>query len=63
MYPLTIISIIEPPMEICEVTVGQLVDMGFPREACTKAVFHTKNQGVEVAMNWIMEHIDDPGRL
>ncbi|XP_059141257.1 ubiquitin carboxyl-terminal hydrolase 5-like isoform X2 [Physella acuta] len=50
----------EPPMEICEVTVGQLVDMGFPKEACTKAVFHTKNQGVEVAMNWIMEHIDDP---
>ncbi|CAL1541737.1 unnamed protein product [Lymnaea stagnalis] len=50
----------EPPMEICEATVGQLVDMGFPREACRKAVFHTKNLGVEVAMNWVMEHMDDP---
>ncbi|XP_055864421.1 ubiquitin carboxyl-terminal hydrolase 5-like isoform X2 [Biomphalaria glabrata] len=50
----------EPPMEICEITVGQLVDMGFPREACRKAVFKTKNQGVEAAMNWVMEHMEDP---
>lgn len=48
-------------MEICEATVSQLVDMGFPTDACRRAVFHTKNTGVEAAMNWVMEHIDDPG--
>ena len=48
-------------MEISEATVTQLMDMGFPREACKRAVFHTKNQGAEAAMNWVMEHMDDPG--
>ncbi|KAH9525074.1 Ubiquitin carboxyl-terminal hydrolase 5, partial [Bulinus truncatus] len=50
----------EPPMEICEITVGQLADMGFPREGCRKAVFKTKNQGLEAALNWVMEHMSDP---
>lgn len=36
--------------------------MGFPVEACRKAVYHTKNAGIETAMNWVMEHMDDPGR-
>ena len=48
---------------IDEGTVSQLMDMGFPIEACKKAVFNTGNNGVEVAMNWVMEHMDDPGRL
>jgi len=47
---------------IDEGTVAQLMDMGFPIEACKKAVFNTGNNGVEVAMNWVMEHMDDPGR-
>lgn len=41
--------------------VMQLVDMGFPMEACRKAVYHTKNSGIEAASNWVMEHMDDPG--
>jgi len=41
--------------------VMQLVDMGFPLEACKKAVYNTRNNGIEEAMNWIMEHLDDPG--
>lgn len=49
----------EPPLEISEATVTQLMDMGFPIEACKRAVFHTKNQGAEAAMNWVMEHMDD----
>ncbi|BFZ23849.1 hypothetical protein BsWGS_26888 [Bradybaena similaris] len=49
----------EPQVDICEATVTQLMDMGFPFEACRKAVYHTKNSGVEPAMNWVMEHIDD----
>jgi uncharacterized UBP type Zn finger protein len=41
--------------------VQQLVDMGFPEDACKKAVYLTKNSGVEAAMQWVMEHIGDPG--
>ena len=42
--------------------VSQLADMGFHVEACKKGVFHTKNAGVEPAMNWVMAHMDDPGK-
>lgn len=41
--------------------VFQLVEMGFPMEACKKAVFNTNNSGLESAMNWVMEHMEDPG--
>jgi ubiquitin carboxyl-terminal hydrolase 5/13 len=36
--------------------------MGFPIEACKKAVFNTNNSGLESAMNWVMEHMEDPGK-
>ncbi|XP_041479987.1 ubiquitin carboxyl-terminal hydrolase 5-like [Lytechinus variegatus] len=49
-----------PEPVIDEATVGQLADMGFPREACRKAVYHTNNMGSEAAMNWIFEHSQDP---
>lgn len=39
----------------------QLVSMGFDVEGCKKAVYHTHNQGVEPAMNWVLEHMGDPG--
>ena len=39
----------------------QLVSMGFNMEGCKKAVYHTHNQGVEPAMNWVLEHMGDPG--
>lgn len=39
--------------------IAQLVDIGFPLEACKKAVHFTNNQGVEPAMNWIFEHSQD----
>lgn len=42
-------------------TVSQLCDMGFPPEACRKAVYYTGNTGIDSAMNWLMGHIDDPG--
>jgi ubiquitin carboxyl-terminal hydrolase 5/13 len=47
-------------VEIDEGIVMQLVSMGFDIEGCKKAVFHTKNQGVEPAMNWVLEHMGDP---
>ncbi|XP_070182995.1 ubiquitin carboxyl-terminal hydrolase 5-like [Littorina saxatilis] len=50
----------QPEIRIDEGMVAQLVDMGFPLEGCRKAVYHTKSQGIEPAMNWVMEHMGDP---
>lgn len=38
----------------------QLKDMGFPEEACKRAIFFTQNSGIESSTQWIMEHIGDP---
>jgi len=48
-------------VNVDEAVVGQLVDMGFPRNACIKGVHFSNNTGIEAAMNWIMEHMNDPG--
>ncbi|KAI9031682.1 hypothetical protein CLU79DRAFT_694306, partial [Phycomyces nitens] len=40
--------------------VEQLMSMGFPEARCQKALINTGNNGAEVAMNWIFEHMDDP---
>ena len=48
-------------VQIDEGVVAQLVEMGFNVEGCKKAVFNTNNSGVEAAMNWVMEHMGDPG--
>ncbi|XP_043203886.1 ubiquitin carboxyl-terminal hydrolase 5-like [Amphibalanus amphitrite] len=39
--------------------ISQLTEMGFPEEACKRAVYTTQNSGVEAAMAWIMEHMTD----
>lgn len=44
-------------------TVSQLCEMGFPLEACRKAVYYTGNTGIDAAMNWVMGHMDDAGLL
>lgn len=44
-----------------EAIVQQLVEMGFPRERSIKAAVKTNNAGAEPAMNWLIEHMDDPG--
>lgn len=36
------------------------MDMGFPPNACQKALFFTENSGLEAATQWVMEHITDP---
>jgi ubiquitin carboxyl-terminal hydrolase 5/13 len=33
--------------------------MGFSRNGCSRALYETKNSGVEAAMNWVMEHMGD----
>ncbi|KAJ9588235.1 hypothetical protein L9F63_018399, partial [Diploptera punctata] len=48
-----------PPPVFNEEVLQQLIDMGFPPEACKKAVYFTDNKGVEPATNWVMEHIAD----
>ncbi|KRT81918.1 Peptidase, partial [Oryctes borbonicus] len=35
------------------------INLGFPPEACKRAVFFTQNSGLEAATTWIMEHITD----
>ncbi|XP_039343783.1 ubiquitin carboxyl-terminal hydrolase 13 isoform X2 [Mauremys reevesii] len=49
----------EPP-DMDESSVMQLAEMGFPLEACRKAVYYTGNMGAEVAFNWIIAHMEEP---
>ena len=37
----------------------QISEMGFSVEACRKAVHFTGNQGSDLAINWVMEHMTD----
>ncbi|XP_061493373.1 ubiquitin carboxyl-terminal hydrolase 13 isoform X2 [Rhineura floridana] len=46
--------------DIDESSVMQLAEMGFPLEACRKAVYYTGNMGPEVAFNWIIAHMEEP---
>ncbi|XP_077311986.1 UBX domain-containing protein 1 [Lithobates pipiens] len=41
-------------------TLESLLEMGFPQTRAEKAVSATGNQGIESAMDWLMEHEDDP---
>ncbi len=51
-----------PAPEIDEAAVMQLAEMGFPLEACRKAVYYTGNMGPEMAFNWIIAHMEEPGK-
>lgn len=51
-----------PAPEIDEASVMQLAEMGFPLEACRKAVYYTGNMGAEMAFNWIIAHMEEPGK-
>ncbi|CAL9696147.1 unnamed protein product [Knipowitschia caucasica] len=52
-------SSIDSP-EIDETSAMQLAEMGFPLEACRKAVYYTGNMGPEMAFNWIIAHMEEP---
>lgn len=53
--------IAEPSVD--EAAVEQLMAMGFPRNRCMRALINTGNNGAEVAMNWLFEHMEDPGMV
>jgi len=48
----------EPTVD--EAVLNQLIVMGFPEIRCKKALIATGNNGVDMAMNWLLEHMDDP---
>lgn len=54
----------EPPseggnFEYNEALLYQLCDMGFPVDGCKRALYYTQNEGIDGAMNWVMEHMND----
>jgi uncharacterized UBP type Zn finger protein len=42
--------------------VSQLEAMGFPTVRCQKALLATGNSGADMAMTWLFEHMEDPGK-
>jgi ubiquitin carboxyl-terminal hydrolase 5/13 len=40
----------------------QLLSMGFSETRSRKALLATNNSGAEIAMEWLLEHLEDPGR-
>ena len=47
--------------QVDEDALNQLLAMGFPEVRCRKALIKTGNNGPDVAMNWLFEHMEDPG--
>lgn len=51
---------VTPPPPVYDVVLlNQLTDMGFPPNACKRALYFTENRSLEAATNWVMEHIAD----
>jgi ubiquitin carboxyl-terminal hydrolase 5/13 len=51
----------QPQVQVDAETLSMLESMGFPTENCRKALIATGNIGAEAAMEWLINHIDDPG--
>lgn len=50
----------KPPVFIPDpMLLSQIEVMGFPTEACKKALYFTQNSGLDQASTWLMEHISD----
>lgn len=50
--------VVQPP-SYDPTVMASLIEMGFPENACKRALYFTQNSGVETAMGWIMQHIAD----
>ncbi|KAM3589067.1 ubiquitin C-terminal hydrolase Ubp14 [Umbelopsis sp. WA50703] len=44
-----------------QAALDQLLAMGFPENRCKRALINTGHNGAETAMNWLFEHMEDPG--
>ena len=40
----------------------QLLGMGFPEIRCQKALLATGNEDPQAAMEWLFQHMEDPGK-
>ncbi|XP_014477769.1 PREDICTED: ubiquitin carboxyl-terminal hydrolase 5 [Dinoponera quadriceps] len=50
----------EPPPPVYDADIlNELTEMGFPSEACKRALYFTENRSLRDATNWVMEHIAD----
>ena len=49
----------EGPPVVTKEVVDQLVEMGFPELRAQKALLKTSNAGLEGAINWLTEHLED----
>jgi len=41
---------------------AQLLNMGFPENRCQKALLATGNSSADLALGWLLEHSEDPGK-
>ncbi|XP_012057179.1 PREDICTED: ubiquitin carboxyl-terminal hydrolase 5 [Atta cephalotes] len=49
-----------PPAPVYDANLlKELMDIGFPPNACKRALYFTENRNLEAATNWVMEHIAD----
>uniref|UniRef100_T1J4C8 Ubiquitin carboxyl-terminal hydrolase n=1 Tax=Strigamia maritima TaxID=126957 RepID=T1J4C8_STRMM len=48
-----------PPFQMDEVVVAQLAEMGFPVDACRRALFNIGCSDLAAAVTWLTEHIAD----
>ncbi|CAN1172348.1 UBX domain-containing protein 1 [Linum perenne] len=47
-------------VEVSKKLLGELEDMGFPLARAARALHHSGNSGIEAAVNWIIDHENDP---
>lgn len=50
----------KPEYDVNPLFLSHLVEMGFPENRVIKALVLTDNASAESAMNWLLEHGDDP---
>lgn len=42
--------------------IDQLKAMGFSENRCKRALLNTGHNGADIAMSWMFEHMEDPGK-
>jgi ubiquitin carboxyl-terminal hydrolase 5/13 len=48
-------------VQVNQEALNNLLQMGFPENRAKKALIKTGNSDAETAMNWLFEHMEDPG--